>query len=556
MRIWNVNTGAVGEATREALDAQHWRYGWVSAPRVPSCSTGPVRRMAVCGHSYSYVGVSTAPDTIPNKVAATLAHGRWSYSFTSAASNSNPPSWCAWTSGVWKAVGTPRALTLQGGASVARIMLDLGDTDGIFTANLGGMRDWSTIVLRGVDENNCWRLVGSASFAGWILQRVENGAVTWTSGSSLGLTGYGDGLWSFHFAGSTLRVVTPANAVATLWDLPAGPHGTIWGIEQPANTPINTAKVFSLGWTPLEMLGVSGSIAAGNDTIGAGSWSTAVRTLPALGRGDFGLIIWGINDCVAQLETPHVEGMKAVISWMLAGTHHEDDSPGVDYGEAWAQESLPTSTGWGRVLPTDWRHSGRTLTRTYTPGARFTIRAVPGCGVTALRFVNPPNGGTVAVSVNGGPETQHVITGGTGWGLHAAKTIRLGILPAGPDGSVTISVRVVSLVAGGYVLFDGWHEELAISEQPRVVYCDIARLPSTGVPAPWDSVTPAFVAARNAAVNAMVSTEFAGAKVAKAAIDAALGGVSSRFADGLHPNSTGTALCATAISAALATLAQ
>lgn len=552
-----MNTGAVGEATRAALDADYWRHGWVGAPQVPTVSTGPVRRIAVAGHSYTYVGVTTAADTIPNKVAASLAHGRWSYAFTSATANSNPPTWCAWTSGVWKAVGTPRALTLQGSAATARLMFDLGDTDGIFSANLGGMRDWSSIVLRAVDENNCWRLVGSASFAGWTLQRVERGIVTWTSGSSLGLTGYGDGQWSFHFSGQTLRVVTPTNTVATLWDLPAGPKGTLWGIEQPASTPTGTAKVFSLGWVPMAMMGVSGSIAAGNDSIGSGSWSTAIRTVPNLGRGDLGLIVWGINDCVAQGETAHVEGMKATISWMLAAAHREDDSPGIDYGAAWAQESLPTSTGWGQLLPTDWRHSGRTLTRTYTPGAKFIVRTQPSKGVTALRFVNPPSGGTVAVSVNGGPETQYAITGGTGWGLHACRTIRLGVLAAGVDGLVTITCRVVSLVGGGSVLFDGWYHELPYAEQPRIVYCDIAHLPSSGVPAPWDSVTPAFVVARNAAVNAMVAAEFSGrAKVAKAGIDAALGGVSSRFADGLHPNATGTALCATAITNALATLPQ
>lgn len=533
--------------------ATAWRHGWRLGPRAAQSHTGPVRRLYEAGHSYSYVGTAPWDQSIPLKVAAAIGvHGRWEQPFSSSATNSAVPDWLEMV-GRWRIInGT--GLKLEAASARGQLWFENESMDGWLSVNMTGMANYTNVWLGAEDSRNGYLLVGSATFAGWTVQLIEDGVVTWSSVQ--GLTGFPDGQWWFSLQDRTLRVITPANATWAVWELPKPAPGTRIGIEGDASSA-GTLAVREIRWCPMQMEGVSGSIMAGNDTIGVGSWShTYQQQTPCLGRGDVAMLLWGINDLVAQSTTKMGNGFAGVLSWLLAGGRPSSES--AEFDRRWAPDGIAPYDGlteWTADAPTDWRHSGTWIHSCSIVGGALRVPVDAGLAgrTVGLRFADEPIGGSVSVrslSAAGSQIAEHVsglaISGGTGYsGYRAAKTVRIQI----PTGARSIEVEVVSLLSGGKISFDGWHVERP-DEAPRIVWGNIAHLGSSP-PYPWSTVTAAKIDAANVQLRG-IAAGFGSPRIVEADLDGAIGGNDSMFSDGLHPNAAGATACAAAYATALA----
>lgn len=529
-----------------------WRKGWQRGPRASSVVAGNVRRYAELGHSYTYVGVPNLDQSVAVRVAEAIGvHGAWSQDFASMATGSAFPSWTS-RMGSWRIISGTGA-KLFAASDRGELWWDNGSTEGIVCLDVVGMKNFTTIWIASKARRDGWALVGSESFAGWTLQRWVAGKLvqSWSHGAS-GWNG-GAGKWWIQFTGRQLRVFTAAGGTWAEWELPAGPAGTMYGIEQPAVSPGLVVK--SIRWVPGIVQGVSGSIAAGNDGVGSGSWGHGFQTVPRLDRGDVGVLVWGINDCVAQSLSRMADGFEATISKLRASAWTSSES--ASFSEQWVPAGPPppsASTSWAAEDPSGWWNAGTWVHVATSVGARARIPLKSMTGRTVgLRFADEPTGGTVQIwSVDtAGVRTllrTQIVSGGTGYGHHAARVIRVPV----QAGWTALDIDVSQLAAGGRVAFDGWHVEHVPTSGPRVIVCNVATLPASGVPSPWSTISPAKVADANGRIGAVVAG-FPSSKVAIADIDSAIGGNAAMFSDGLHPNAAGCSAIAGSVAAALAT---
>lgn len=544
--IWHPETLGKSKAGADAVGHDLWRLGWQAGPQVaPSLvSEGKRRKIAVCGHSYCYVGISDS-----DNYASTLldvqgeSHGRWRQQFATSAD----VSWLSHVSGTWKRYGSPIALRLDSGTGSRHVLFDSGDPDGEFLLDWTGNGNYSNVILRGTSPSDCIRLVGSASFAGWTAQVLVGGAVVWSSVQ--GLTGFSAGKWRFRLVGSQLRTFSPTGGGFTIQLPDIAPMGTLFGVEQSGAIAAGTLAIKAMGWTGLEMLGVSGSAVAIGDSNTNGAWPTVYQRLPILGKDDGLFLLWGINDDIAQTSRAIKECMEAVISFALATSRKQATS--ADVGVISPPQGPGNYGLWTEVFPDPWRHSGRSVLRTITVGAKAKIGI--GCmgeGMIGLRFINPPNsGGAVTIKDQAGnvliPSTT--IANGNSWGQAAARTLRLKPPPSATD----LVIEVTAINSGGEVIFDGWHPEANYADQPRIVWANSAHL-GPSPPSPWSAIAPTTIDNNNATKAAYLGAAFPTDRVRMADINAAIGGNDAMFGgDDLHPNEAGAAAIATTMVAAM-----
>lgn len=202
-----------------------------------------------------------------------------------------------------------------------------------------------------------------------------------------------------------------------------------------------------------------------------GGWVPAIRYLNRLGAGDVAVVLHHLNDLPSGTGDRALkalrESTRSVVSHLVARAAYTD-----------ADSSCAYSAGWSTVTTTTINdgagyHSCATVGRTVTISVPSSFLG----GTVAIRSIAVPSdgGAQCSVTVDGfaaaGIDTSGIWSSGSNY---APMVTRLTNLAAG----VHTVVVTIDAVDGAY-LFDGWLDEPQRRiDGPRVVVCNVARLPS------------------------------------------------------------------------------
>jgi hypothetical protein len=220
-----------------------------------------------------------------------------------------------------------------------------------------------------------------------------------------------------------------------------------------------------------------------------------VRRMPRLNAGDAAVVLHYLNDLVTGTGDRALkalrEATRSVVSHLFARSAYADTDASCAYSASWS------------TVTTDVRNEGVGYHSCATVGRTVTI-TVPGTflgGTVSIRSIAVPadGGATCTVTVDGVAvatiDTNGIWSSGTDY---APMVTRLKNLPAGAH---TIIVTITT-VSGAY-LFDGWLDEPRYAVYgPRVVLCNVARLPAAGYSSGYFN---AFGDSEVLACNSMIS---------------------------------------------------
>jgi hypothetical protein len=296
-----------------------------------------------------------------------------------------------------------------------------------------------------------------------------------------------------------------------------------------------------------------------------GGWATLWRetsggkfpskAAPYTGEGGALAMVFGINDlgtlggATTQIRNAYKEVLRACISrWRASFIAENDAATGnlqPTYGGTWTAETGKHD----QASSGTWRYHATTGgTVTITLPADYAGEPVAMCFIG--RFGNL--GGTVTFSgtagVTGTLVTNDLMPSGTL--TNAPMVKRVTNLTSANAGQTIIATVTAN---SGLVYYDcAWLES---KSPPPVVVANVARLTATGYSTKYPGWT-AQTGSLDGDVNALnsdiasVIAEFDG-MVQLADIDSKLNATAANFADGLHPNDRGAALCADALLAAV-----
>lgn len=285
-----------------------------------------------------------------------------------------------------------------------------------------------------------------------------------------------------------------------------------------------------------------------------GKWAASgTRAAPYAPEGGAMIMMHGINDlgtlggATTQIRTAYQHALRACISrWRASVVAENDAATGIlqpTYGGTWTAETGKfdiSSNGTERF------HATTAGTVTVTLPADYAGEPV------VFNFIGRPGsqGGVITFSgtagVTGTITTDNIMPSAS---LSNCPVVRRITNLTSANASQTIIMTVTT--NNGLVYYDcAWLESLS---PPPVIVCDVPRLTATGYSTKYSSWNAAPVLgscdADVLALNtdiASVVAEFDG-MVQIAYLDAKLNKTASLFFDGLHPNETGSALCADAI---------
>lgn len=420
------------------------------------------------------------------------------------------------------------------------LVKDTGWSDGYVAERIGLDTAAVGLVFRYVDDNNyCYSQCSAPAFVS--LHKVVGGVDT-SLGTFLCPIAT-NAIVRIDFFGTRVRMSTGsgyANVTEqTISDaifLTATKHGT-WATTNTLATVLNQRAWSRIYTSHVDFDGVGATTLAGHLVSGrVGGYVRVLQLLPRLTATDMLVYMWGINDPPGLgSDSRALKGwagsLRTVLSRALATTVHGDGDPSVVY----------SGTGWTTQVGTD-RNSGAGWHETSTQGDSLTITVTTAGATIALGSLNIHDdlGATATVRLDGivvaTIDTNGVWTGHTYYG---GSCTRISV----PFGTHTITITVDSV--NGSFVFDYWQEEAVTPNIPRVLMCNIAKLPSyTAYTSLGAHVDDNAVQAYNDQTDA-VCAEFPFPASRVVDMDAALAKNSAYFyTDMVHPNDAGALIIA------------